>query len=51
MAICLFSKQDLTAPLEPSIQLSSYEKIHLSFDRENLHFIDSQTGSRFAIDQ
>lgn len=51
MAICRFSGQDLTARLEPSIQLKANEKIHLSFDRENLHFFDSQTGSRLAIEQ
>ena len=50
MAICRFGGQDLTARLEPSIQLRTNEQIHLSFDTANLHFFDSQTGDRLTVD-
>lgn len=51
MAICRFCEQDLTARLEPSIQLRTNEVIHLRFDKEHLHFFDSQTGHRLEIEQ
>lgn len=51
MAICRFGGQDLTARLEPSIRLKTNEQIHLSFDRTNLHFFDSETGQRMNNSQ
>lgn len=46
MAICRFGGQDLTARLEPSIELRTNEQIHLDFASNHLHFFDSRTGHR-----
>jgi ABC-type sugar transport system ATPase subunit len=51
MAICRLAGQDLTARLEPSIQLKANEVIHLSFERENVHFFNNENGERLDFER